>query len=292
MKSSLKTYRVAGFCFTIEGLPFEADNLKPFCVPEPDGETIFSLKIVQSLPHCDGELIYRSREEPRSTLISLYSLPSGGYFFEVQEIPGVPIAGRMAVSDDFKSAQLLLSGTDDRYALNSCLMLMFSFSTACKGALEMHSCVVANDGRGYLFLGKSGTGKSTHGALWLRHIPGTKLLNDDNPIMRLLPDGTVRVYGSPWSGKTPCYKAQDVPVGAIVSLKQAPYNKISRLPIVQAYVTLMESSSSFRPIRHLADGWHSTMEGICTAIPVYRLECLPDKAAALLCHSAVSGQSL
>ena len=48
-----------------------------------------------------------------------------------------------------------------------------------------------------LFQGKSGTGKSTHSGLWLKHIPGCELLNDDNPIVHFnrnkgKPQSTVR----------------------------------------------------------------------------------------------------
>jgi hypothetical protein len=168
-------------------------------------------------------------------------------------------------------------------------MLMFAFSTACRGALEMHSSVVVNDGKGYLFLGRSGTGKSTHSRLWIENIPGTVLLNDDNPILRLMPDGTARVFGSPWSGKTPCYKAEDAPAGAVVQLKQAPHNRIVRLQTLQAYATLMSSASSFRPFKGLADGWHRTLEGLVSVLPCYQLECLPDAAAAELCHSTIHG---
>ena len=290
MESSTKTYRVADFFFTVEDLPFDAVNLQPFFAPEPGSESLFTLKIVESLPQSGSDLIYRSQEGPRSSVISLYTVSDGGYLFEMQQLSTKPVAGRLLADPGFKSARLVLLGNDDLYAVNSSLMLLFAFSTACKGALEMHSSVITKDGRGYLFLGKSGTGKSTHSRLWLRNIPGTELLNDDNPILRLLPDGTVRVYGSPWSGKTPCYKSKDALAGALIHLKQAPYNKITRLPVVQSYIFLMEAASAFRPIKPLADGWHRTMEGICAALPFYSLECLPDDDAALLCYRTVVNQ--
>ena len=48
-----------------------------------------------------------------------------------------------------------------------------------------------------MFLGKSGTGKSTHARMWLKYIQGTDLVNDDNPVVRVANDGTAVVYGSP-----------------------------------------------------------------------------------------------
>ena len=73
-------------------------------------------------------------------------------------------------------------------------MIAFAFSGAQKDLLLIHASVTMKDGKGYLFLGKSGTGKSTHSQLWLKHIPGTELLNDDNPAVRLINDEVI-VYG-------------------------------------------------------------------------------------------------
>ncbi len=287
MKSNLRTYRVAGFYFSVENMPFELNNMQPFLVQDCDGEIIFTLKVVDRLPEEEGENIYKTIEKPGLPVFNVFKV-SSGHLFEYQPLPGKPIAGRMLVADDFRSASLVLTGSADQFGLNNSLMLLFSFATACRGALEMHSSVVTKDGRGYLFLGKSGTGKSTHSQLWLNNIPGTELLNDDNPILRLMPDGTVRVYGSPWSGKTPCYKSKDAEVGAIVQLKQAPYNKIERMSVIQSYISLMESASSFRPFKALADGWHKTMEGVCGTTAFYLLECLPDRDAALLCYKTTA----
>lgn len=103
---------------------------------------------------------------------------------------------------------------------------LFALSTADKGTVLFHAAVVSHEGRGYMFLGPSGTGKSTHASLWLKYIDGTELVNDDNPVVRITDDGQATVFGSPWSGKTPCYRHVSYPLGGIVMLSQAPYNKI------------------------------------------------------------------
>ena len=296
-----KQYKVAGFVFGIcvpEGGSFAAlgmtgmdgmTNLKPFEVTSGGETEIFRLTVVDSLADLPAKQIYRTDDGPGFPEIALFE-SDGGWIARVKPLPNLPEASIMWMKQDFSEIKLqFLDKRERQFALNNALMLAFAFSTARRGALEMHSSVVMNGGKGYMFLGKSGTGKSTHSSLWIKHIPGTELLNDDNPILRLMPDGSVRVFGSPWSGKTPCYKAKDVPAGAIVSLKQAPYNKIVRLPVIQAYATLMSSSSAFRPFSELAEGWHKTIEGIVGRIPCYQLECLPDKEAAELCHKTVNG---
>ena len=154
----------------------------------------------------------------------------------------------------------------------------------------MHSSVTIKDGKGYLFLGKSGTGKSTHSQLWIDNIEGCELLNDDNPILRIDPNGEVRVYGSPWSGKTPCYRNLDYPVGAIVDLHQAKVNEIRQQPMVQAYASMYVSSSGLRFIKEMANGLHSTILNIINAVPCYSLDCLPNDKAAFLCYNTVTQQ--
>ena len=280
------SYSVGGFCFTAEGMSFEPDNLAPFRTESLDNP-IFSLKVVSNLPETHLQLLYRTDEEPGFPEITIYT-QVGGYLVETRPLPHLPMACRMAVDKEFRKAHLMLCSESETFALNNSMMLLYAFSTANRGAVMMHASTVMNGGKGFLFLGKSGTGKSTHSRLWMKNIPGTELLNDDNPVLRISDSGAI-VYGSPWSGKTPCYKAASVPAAAIVQLSQAPANRIRRMPPVQAYASLMASSSAFRPFKSLADGWHNTLERIVTTVPCYHLECLPDADAAHLCYNTVNG---
>ena len=77
----------------------------------------------------------------------------------------------------------------------TCRML-FAQSCVLHRTFLIHASVVAVQGKGYAFLGKSGTGKSTHSSLWLRHIGETELLNDDNPAVGIGDDGKVYIYVS------------------------------------------------------------------------------------------------
>ena len=285
--SYLHYFRVAGFIIRVEGFLPPMPNMEPFRVQETAEEPLFTLRIVASFPPVIDKPIFKTDDGPGFPEIAIGALPEGGYSFRVRPLPGRPQSGELRTSANFTQAQLALTGVDNTFALNNALMLLFTFASADKGALEMHSSVVMHEGKGYLFQGRSGTGKSTHSSLWLKYIPNTELLNDDNPVLRLMPDGSARVFGSPWSGKTPCYKAQDVPAGAAVRIRQAPFNRIRQLPPIEAYASLMASASSFRPFPGMADAWHHTLEGLIQALPCYELECLPDREAAELCHNTV-----
>ena len=181
-----------------------------------------------------------------------------------------------------------MSGFQTKGAVDNALMILFAMASACFNTALFHSATVSFEGKGYMFLGKSGTGKSTHARLWLQNIPGTELMNDDNPAVRIKADGTAVVYGTPWSGKTPCYRNISAPIGGIVLLSQAPYNKIVRLKGIGAYAAVVPSISGKRWDSLIADGLHETENALASGVPVWHLDCLPDADAAHLCKDTVA----
>lgn len=196
-------------------------------------------------------------------------------------------AGWLVCQDNYRNARIVMTGRYRKLAIDNALMILFALSTANQGVALFHSSTVSFGDKAYMFLGVSGTGKSTHSSLWLKYIEGTELLNDDNPVVRVFDDGDAVVYGSPWSGKTPCYRNLSYPLGGIVLLSQAPYNKIHRLEGIRAYVALVPSISGKRWETSIADGLHDTENKLAKHIPVWHLECLPDEAAAQLCHKTI-----
>lgn len=256
----------------------------PFMVAS-DSEPLFTLKLVENLEYVPlSPLFVNMSAKDGQPGIDLYAV-EGGVLAELAPCAGAPEAGKLVMLDGYRRGEFSITG--DRqgafFALNNSLMLMFAFATAPLMTLEMHSSVIANHGSGYLFLGSSGTGKSTHSRLWLKNIEGSELLNDDNPILRVCADGKVRVYGSPWSGKTPCYRNTSVPVAAIVRIRQAAENKIARMNVLEAYASVYSSCSGFKSDKGIADALHRTIEYIAVHIPNYTMECLPDDAAARIC---------
>ena len=170
------------------------------------------------------------------------------------------------------------------------LWIMFGIVIAPLGAIAIHSSVIVKDHQAVLCLGESGTGKSTHTRLWRENIENARLLNDDSPIIRII-DGKCIVYGSPWSGKTPCYVNKCVPARAFMRLSQAPYNKIHRLPALSAIGAILPSCPpAFAYDNALQDHICNTVSDAISSTPVYHLECLPDAAAAELSYSTIFGK--
>ena len=284
-------YKVAGHTFGVSGeeeVFALMSNYAPFVNHGDRSMIAAKLHITRPVPviHHAPEYTEEMRQEDEGQTIICGHTAAGEAVFEFHWHG--ESAGWLVCSDDYSMGRLITTGKHEKMAIDNALMIMFALATADKGTVLFHAAAVSHEGRGYMFLGPSGTGKSTHASLWQRYIAGTALVNDDNPVVRIDEDGTATVYGSPWSGKTPCYRNVSYPLSGIVVLSQAPYNKIQRLSGIYAYAALVESISGKRWDERIADGLHQTENALASSVPVWHLECLPDEAAARLCCSNVT----
>ena len=163
----------------------------------------------------------------------------GGRLFYMTAPGQRPVLFAKADGDPLVRSNVAADGRPDPSLLRFGLWMSFGIAHN-PHSIAIHSSVIVHSGRAVLFLGESGTGKSTHTRLWREHIPGAQLLNDDSPIVRVV-EGVPTVFGSPWSGKTPCYRNESYPIAAFVRLAQAPHNRIARLPVVRAIGALLPS---------------------------------------------------
>lgn len=286
-----KTFRVAGHKFAVV-MPDDAtawdtmQNYEPFLVEDSE-DCIFVMEAMDDMPDTSKKQLVVSS----GTIIGLPRID----LFELQDELLVeaspdyksPISVYMFMSKDGTAAKFHVV-EDESFSVNKVIMIMFARAVANRKTLLIHASVTMKEGKGYLFLGKSGTGKSTHSQLWINNIEGCSLLNDDNPALRVEDNGEVRVYGTPWSGKTPCYRNADALAGAIVDLHQAKVNRIKRQSLPEAYASLYVSYSGYRFLKELSQGYHNSCAEIVSKVPCYSLDCLPDADAAFLCYKTVS----
>ena len=179
-----------------------------------------------------------------------------------------------------------IGGRTTLFQVNTSLMIQYTFATAGLSTLLLHASVTRYEGRGNLFFGVSGTGKSTHSRLWHEFVPESDLMNDDNPVIRC-EDGQFLVYGSPWSGKTVCYRNVVAPVNALVRLEQYPKNKIERLHSLQAYASIIAAVSTIRWHHEIMSLLIPTIERVAMNVPCFQLRCRADEEAVRVCKEAI-----
>lgn len=290
------TYRVAEQLFTLSGderYLMVAANMAPFRVPndsyaEQERRFAIDLETVDAIGEPAGYThFFTDNAEQDMPRIEVYHNEQG-WLFRIAQVADAPLCCEISVSKDFRQARLSILRDLNlfavRFAIDNAAMLLYAFATAHCGVLEMHAAVVVHEGKARLFLGHSGTGKSTHARQWLAEFHTAYLLNDDNPILLIDKNKHLWVYGSPWSGKTPCYRNERVPVAAIVHLEQAPQNRMIDVTPSMAYAYMLSSCSGMKVLHEAMDGLHETLSTIVLSVPIKKLQCLPDKASARLCY--------
>lgn len=143
---------------------------------------------------------------------------------------------------------------------------------------ELHGCgVVTGDGRGYLFVGQSGDGKSTTARLW-KEKRGARILSDDRIILRRI-DGRFRMYGTPWHGDARLSANSSAPIDAIFVIGHGMKNFLEPLPVSRS--TALLAARAFFPL-HDRKGLEWSLQFLChltAQVQCFRFEFLPDEYA-------------
>lgn len=292
-------YKIAENVISVE-VPEELDawekierRYRPFAVDTAE-QPVLSVAIkVQPLTGCDGDYMYEPKYNDIGFIMARAArLADESVAMEFMHIEENKPRLRMVMPMDMNKAEIVFDAVGDEcdsYFLTHALMIAYMLGTLRAGTLLIHSSSVLFDGNAYLFQGKSGTGKSTHAALWTRNIPGAELLNDDNPVIRFSTDGIAMAYGSPWSGKIHCYRNLSAPIGAFVRIVRDSENVLHRLSPLKSYASLT-TSVFFLPFLsdELRETRHRTIERMALGVPCYEMHCLPDADAAFTCMRGLS----
>jgi len=153
--------------------------------------------------------------------------------------------------------------------------------------LVIHSSAIRYKKRGIIFSAPSGTGKSTHTALWEMYY-NARVINDDCPPIRIMSD-VPYVFGSPWSGSTNKFKNESAPLSAIILLEQSKTNSIERINPIKCPTYLLPRCYMPYYDTSMMDTAMNTLEDIIKAVPVFLLKCRPDKEAVDIVYRTVIG---
>lgn len=293
-KEFVKLFRIADHYISINtpSQDFDIDLLlpsfKPFEINENAGASfLFKLEINDTLkPNLKRELVRECETGNGYTVV--YQLEGGGYQYIIKDINRRNCC-LLETNQNFSDCVCTIVGDSSMMAfgLNNALMLIYAFAGSFYDTLLIHASCPMISGYAYPFIAKSGTGKSTHSSLWLKNIPNTELLNDDNPVVRII-DGNPIVFGSPWSGKTPCYKNLSAKLGAVTRINRADSNYIEKLSPVKAFASFLPSCSAMKWDKVVYSNICDIITRIISTTPFYTMNCLPDDEAALVCYNELS----
>ncbi len=151
----------------------------------------------------------------------------------------------------------------------------------------MHCAVIEYEGNGYAFAAKSGTGKSTHIALWQKKFgESVKIVNGDKPIMRFV-DDRLRAYGTPWCGKEGYNINTSVPLTAICFLERDTKNIIRKIKADEAVMRIFHQILSPEDMATV-DALFPLLDRMLREIPCYVLGCNISEEAAEVAYQGMN----
>ncbi len=149
----------------------------------------------------------------------------------------------------------------------------------------LHASSVDHCGKGIAFTAPSGTGKSTHAAMWVKYHQAS-IINDDCPALRYHNGSTV-IYGTPWNGAGRKSSNSSAPLSAVVILERSEQNSIRSLSNDGAIPLLLPRLflPYYNPV--LMDKALENADKIFRSIPVYQLKCKADRKATELVRQCI-----
>lgn len=147
-----------------------------------------------------------------------------------------------------------------------------------KDCFLMHGAVVAWKNQGYLFTAPSGTGKSTHLALWKKYLGDqAEVINGDKPILKVTED-EVWVYGTPWAGKEQWQVNKKVALKGICFLERGEKNSIQKIDSFSALPFLMRQVY-FTDAPQSSGKTMELLDQMLKIVPLYKMKCDISKEA-------------
>lgn len=209
-------------------------------------------------------------------------------YLSEDQVSKVDIVARVT-EEEFAAERALSDEFSDGYIENICLYRSLCTQIPVLNRMLLHCAVLEYDGNGYAFLGRSGTGKSTHTKLWKKYLGTPRMINGDKPILEYVGDGFL-AHGTPWRGKESWGMRASAPLCGLCFLEQAKENSIRKLIPSEVssrlfgQILLPESEEGVVATLELADK-------LIANTPAYLLKCDISREATKLSFEMMTGLS-
>lgn len=151
-----------------------------------------------------------------------------------------------------------------RYPMDQILLM---YLLAQREGVLIHAAGIDIRGKGYIFPGRSGAGKSIFSRQFVKAKKCADLLSDDRIIVKKI-DGAFKTFGTPWPGQGGIAINKHVALSGIFFISHAGYNRIEKLlPVVLIPWYDKEVMTSILTF----------CDDIISNIPVYELFFKPDR---------------
>ncbi len=193
----------------------------------------------------------------------------------------------MLLSNDDWSDSVICNGNNGEFSEE--LMITAVYSALCKfQTLFLHASVIDWQGQGIAFVGQSGIGKTTQAELW-HEFEQADIINGDKAFIRVS-DADTYIYGSPWKGSSEYCINRRVPLKGIVVLRQSNINSLRRIDVVEAVEKFVPHVFLPHWDEKCMEYALTTIDRLLNRVPIWLLECRPDKEAIKITKDFVFGE--
>lgn len=176
----------------------------------------------------------------------------------------------------------------DGYIENICLYRSICLQLPAFNRFLLHACILQCEESGYAFLGRSGAGKSTHSALWLKYLKNCKIINGDKPIL-YFNGNEIIAYGTPWQGKEGRGCNEKTTLKGLCFIEKAKENNIQKLSLTETtnriFTQILLPTDEENVVKSL-----ELTDVLVTNVPAYLLECNISENAVKTSFEAMTGK--
>jgi len=221
----------------------------------------------------------------------LYRTASGPTFMLTSPMLGPAPYQAAAFSEDFRRGEVTVrrrpfAGRPAIYPLHYPLDEVFMVHLLARGlGVEVHGGgVVLPDGRGWLFVGVSGAGKTTLSRMWLAE-PDVRVLSDERIILRE-EDGAIWMYGTPWHGDGHIAQPGRARLDRVFFLRHGATNALTAVPAASIVTRLFVCG--FTPFHDAAgiDFSLGFLADVARRVRCDELAFLPDRSAVAFARAS------
>jgi len=157
------------------------------------------------------------------------------------------------------------------------MMYPFEGRMLYKGGIVLHGAAVECNGKGIIFTGISGAGKSTQAHLWQKY-KDALIINGDCPSIKMV-DGLPIVYGTPWCGTAGESINRKVRLCAVVLVKQGEKNTLKEFKGQAAFVMILTNVLRSNFDESALDLSCENLKNIMEHIRVFEITCTVSEEA-------------
>lgn len=238
-------------------------HAEPFNLPK-DAERVFRAPYVEEI---NG--IQFNNE---TNFWSVWKYHSGLYLWTIFPLSSTEKNAVLKFSLTSMEWDLWLYGSDEaadpfEYPLDG---LILYYLTVINGDIMIHASGINIGGKGYLFSGISGKGKSTLASIWDK--AGAKVIHDDRLILRNT-GGVYRMFNTPiYDNDEP----RESLLNKIFLIDHGPENKMTQIKGASAVTQVMANCIQHNWGSDIIARLLGSISIMCGTIPTYKLSFLPD----------------